>query len=154
MEVWSETRSFFAARDPREVERAERDPKHKMALVFRWYIGLGSHWAIEGVPGRKTDYQIWCGPAMAAFNAWVRGSFLADLPNRSVVQIALNVLEGAAVIARAQQLHRPRRPRRGIRLRSAPARLLTRDHATATVRSQHSLSPMFPLSSRDHRKGR
>jgi trans-AT polyketide synthase, acyltransferase and oxidoreductase domains len=103
-DVWEETRGFFASRDPREVERAERDPKHKMALVFRWYIGLASHWAIQGVPNRKMDYQIWCGPAMGAFNRWVRGSFLADLPNRSVVQIALNLLEGAAVITRAQQL--------------------------------------------------
>jgi PfaD family protein len=103
-DVWGETRAFFAARDLREVERAERDPKHKMALVFRWYIGLASHWAIQGVPGRKMDYQIWCGPAMGAFNRWAKGSFLAELPNRSVVQIALNLLEGAAVITRAQQL--------------------------------------------------
>jgi PfaD family protein len=103
-DVWKETRSFFAAKDAREVERAERDPKHKMALVFRWYIGLASHWAILGIPNRKMDYQIWCGPAMGAFNAWVRGSFLAELPNRSVVQIALNLLEGAAVATRAQQL--------------------------------------------------
>ena len=103
MDVWEETREFFAARDPREVERAERDAKHKMALVFRWYIGLASHWAIEGVATRKMDYQIWCGPAMGAFNRWVRGSFLADLSNRTVVQIALNLLEGAAIITRAQQ---------------------------------------------------
>jgi len=102
-DVWAETRGFFAGRDAREVERAERDPKHKMALVFRWYIGLASHWAIQGVTGRKTDFQIWCGPAMGAFNRWAKGSFLADLPNRSVVQIALNLLEGAAVITRAQQ---------------------------------------------------
>jgi trans-AT polyketide synthase/acyltransferase/oxidoreductase domain-containing protein len=103
-EVWDDTRRFFDARLPREVERAERDPKHKMALVFRWYVGLGSHWAITGVQGRKTDYQIWCGPAMGAFNRWVRGSFLADLEHRSVVQVALNLLEGAAVATRAQQL--------------------------------------------------
>jgi trans-AT polyketide synthase/acyltransferase/oxidoreductase domain-containing protein len=103
-DVWEETREFFAARDPREVERANRDAKHKMALVFRWYIGLASHWAIQGVPARKMDYQIWCGPAMGAFNRWVRGSFLADLANRSVVQIALNLLEGAAIVTRAQQL--------------------------------------------------
>jgi trans-AT polyketide synthase/acyltransferase/oxidoreductase domain-containing protein len=103
-DVWSETRGFFATRDPKEVERADRDAKHKMALVFRWYIGLASHWAIEGIQARKMDYQIWCGPAMGAFNRWVRGSFLFDLSNRSVVQIALNLLEGAAVITRAQQL--------------------------------------------------
>jgi trans-AT polyketide synthase, acyltransferase and oxidoreductase domains len=103
-DVWEETRGFFASRNPREVERAERDAKHKMALVFRWYIGLASHWAIQGVVERKMDYQIWCGPAMGAFNRWVRGSFLADLKQRSVVQVALNLLEGAAIITRAQQL--------------------------------------------------
>ncbi len=102
-DVWAETRAYFEARIPGEVERAERDPKHKMALVFRWYIGLGSHWAISGVPERKMDYQIWCGPAMGAFNRWVRGSFLADLEHRTVVQVARNLLEGAAVFTRAQQ---------------------------------------------------
>jgi PfaD family protein len=103
-DVWAETRAYFELRIPSEVERAERDPKHKMALVFRWYIGLGSHWAISGVPERKMDYQIWCGPAMGAFNRWVRGSFLADLEHRTVVQVARNLLEGAAVFTRAQQL--------------------------------------------------
>jgi len=103
-EVWAETRGYFESRGPAEVERAERDPKHKMALVFRWYVGLGSHWAIAGVPERKFDYQVWCGPAMGAFNGWVRGTFLAELRHRSVVQVALNLLEGAAVFTRAQQL--------------------------------------------------
>jgi len=103
-DVWAETRAYFESRMPGEVERAERDPKHKMALVFRWYIGLGSHWAIQGTPERKMDYQVWCGPAMGAFNRWVRGSFLADLEHRTVVQVALNLLEGAAACTRAQQL--------------------------------------------------
>jgi trans-AT polyketide synthase/acyltransferase/oxidoreductase domain-containing protein len=103
-DVWEETRRFFETRSAREVERADCDPKHKMALVFRWYVGLASHWAIRGVPERKIDYQIWCGPAMGAFNRWVRGSFLAELDHRSVVQVALNLLEGAAVVTRAQQL--------------------------------------------------
>jgi trans-AT polyketide synthase/acyltransferase/oxidoreductase domain-containing protein len=104
VDVWDDTRRYFETRGPREVERAERDPKHKMALVFRWYVGLCSHWAIRGVPERKLDYQVWCGPAMGAFNRWARGTFLAELPHRSVVQVALNLLEGAAVFTRAQQL--------------------------------------------------
>jgi PfaD family protein len=102
--VWAETRRFFEGRDPREVARAERDPKHRMALVFRWYLGKSSRWAILGDPDRRLDYQIWCGPAMGAFNAWTAGSFLAAPENRTVVQIARNLLEGAAVVARAQQL--------------------------------------------------
>jgi PfaD family protein len=103
-EVWDKTEAFFSERDPRENERAHRDPKHKMALIFRWYLGLSSKWAIWGDAGRKMDYQIWCGPAMGAFNAWVKGSFLEAPENRSAVQIARNLLEGAAVVTRAQQL--------------------------------------------------
>jgi hypothetical protein len=41
---------------------------------------------------------------MGAFNEWVRGSFLEDPARREVVQIARNLLEGAAVVTRAQQL--------------------------------------------------
>jgi trans-AT polyketide synthase, acyltransferase and oxidoreductase domains len=102
--VWSETRRFFESRDPREVARAEREPKHRMALVFRWYLGKSSRWAIAGDSERRLDYQIWCGPAMGAFNAWTAGSFLAEPSSRGVVQIGLNLLEGAAVVTRAQQL--------------------------------------------------
>ncbi len=102
--VWEETRRFWSKREPREVERAEREPKHKMALCFRWYLGLASRWAISGEPARRVDYQIWCGPAMGAFNDWVAGSFLEPVENRSAVQIARNLLEGAAVVTRAQQL--------------------------------------------------
>jgi len=102
--VWDETRRFWQERDPREVERALREPKHRMALVFRWYLGKSSRWAIAGDSERKLDYQIWCGPAMGAFNTWVAGSFLAAPERRNAVQIALNLLEGAAVVTRAQQL--------------------------------------------------
>ena len=102
--AWESTRAFWMGRDPSQVERAQRDPKHRMALVFRAYLGLASRWAIDGVDARAADFQIWCGPAMGAFNAWVRGSFLEAPENRAVVQVARNLMEGAAVIARAQQL--------------------------------------------------
>ncbi|MHC3814160.1 PfaD family polyunsaturated fatty acid/polyketide biosynthesis protein [Streptomyces sp. DT9] len=103
-EIWQRTRAFWARRDPAEITRAEADPKHRMALVFRWYLGSSSRWAITGEGSRRADYQIWCGPAMGAFNQWVAGTFLAAPANRSVVQIALNLLEGAAVVTRAHQL--------------------------------------------------
>jgi PfaD family protein len=102
-EVWAQTRAFWQQRDQREVARAEQDPKHRMALVFRWYLGNASRWAIDGESTRRTDYQLWCGPAIGAFNRWSAGTFLARPPNRSVVAIALNLLEGAAVLSRAQQ---------------------------------------------------
>lgn len=102
--VWRETEAFWAGRDPGQLAQAASDPKHRMALVFRWYLGKSSRWAIEGDPARRADYQIWCGPAMGAFNGWVKGSFLEDPAERTVVQIALNLLEGAVVAARAQHL--------------------------------------------------
>lgn len=103
-EAWKLTHAFWLQRDPREVEKAEADPKHLMALVFRSYLGLASRWAITGEVERQADYQIWCGPAMGAFNAMARGSFLESPENRSVGQVAKNLLEGAAVVTRAQQL--------------------------------------------------
>jgi PfaD family protein len=102
--IWDQTKAYFQTRDPAQVERGTRDPKHKMALIFRWYLGQSSHWANAGEPTRAVDYQIWCGPAMAAFNDWVRGSFLERAENRRVVTVALNVLYGAAVLARARSL--------------------------------------------------
>lgn len=102
--IWAETQGFWSKRDPAELDKAQADPKHKMALCFRWYLGLSSRWAITGEPTRKLDYQIWCGPAMGAFNDWVKGSFLEPPENRTAVQIALNLLEGAAVLTRMHQL--------------------------------------------------
>jgi PfaD family protein len=104
--VWADTEAFFQARDPEQLARAASSPKRTMALLFRWYLGLSSRWAIAGEPGRETDYQIWCGPAMGAFNDWVRGSYLEDPDHRHVVDVAHHVMAGAAYLARVQDLQR------------------------------------------------
>lgn len=101
---WENTRAFFSRRDPSQVDRAEKDPKHKMALVFRSYLGRASLWAKSGVPDRAIDYQIWCGPAMGAFNEWVKGSFLEPPENRRTTTVAMNLLYGAALISRLNSL--------------------------------------------------
>lgn len=102
--VWRETRAFWSTRDPARVERAEREPRFKMALVFRWYLGQSSRWAVQGVPDRRIDYQIWCGPAMGAFNEWAAGTFLEDWRNRRVAVVGHAILAGAAFLLRAQAL--------------------------------------------------
>ncbi|MBF0375885.1 MAG: PfaD family polyunsaturated fatty acid/polyketide biosynthesis protein [Desulfamplus sp.] len=107
---WQETKEFFRARNAnraiaqqsiKELERAEKEPRHKMALVFRSYLGLSSRWSINGDPDRKMDYQIWCGPSIGAFNQWVKGTYLEKSDNRKVADIALNLLFGASVCTRA-----------------------------------------------------
>ena len=115
-EAWRSTREFFLRRDPAQVERAERDPKHRMALVFRSYLGLSSRWANAGEASRMMDYQVWCGPAMGAFNEWTRGSFLEKPENRRAALVAQNLLYGAA-----QQLRRQLLRAHGIQYQAAHA---------------------------------
>ncbi len=103
-DVWQETRNYFLRRDPRQVERAEKEPKHRMALLFRWYLGQAAHWAKDGEPSRRLDYQIWCGPAMGAFNEWAQGSPLEAPQARRAQTVALNILFGACVLGRAHFL--------------------------------------------------
>ncbi len=103
-QIWQHCVAFFQERDPEQIIRAENNPKRKMALVFRWYLGLSSAWANRGEPGRELDYQIWCGPAMGAFNQWVKGSHLENWENRRVADVALQLLHGAAYLSRLQYL--------------------------------------------------
>jgi trans-AT polyketide synthase, acyltransferase and oxidoreductase domains len=98
---WLETKEFFKkTNNLKEIQRAKENPKHKMSLVFRSYLGLSSKWAITGDEKRSIDYQIWCGPALGAFNQWVKGTFLENLENREVAAIALNLLFGASLCIR------------------------------------------------------
>lgn len=103
--AWQSTRASFESRNqPAQVQKAQTDPKHKMALVFRSYLGQSSRWAIQGTLERKMDYQIWCGPAMGAFNQWAKNSFLAGPEHRKTADLALNLLLGASVTLRAMML--------------------------------------------------
>jgi trans-AT polyketide synthase/acyltransferase/oxidoreductase domain-containing protein len=101
---WEQTKAFFSRIEPGQIERAKKDPKHKMALIFRSYLGRSSGWATKGEKSRKIDYQIWCGPAMGAFNEWAKGSFLEKPEERKTVTVAMNLLTGAAVVTRANWL--------------------------------------------------
>ncbi|KAM3094751.1 PfaD family polyunsaturated fatty acid/polyketide biosynthesis protein [Phormidesmis sp. 146-35] len=103
-EVWAGTVEFFSQRDPDQITRAEDNPKRKMALIFRWYLGLSSRWSNSGEKGRELDYQIWCGPAMGAFNDWVKGSYLENPSDRRVVDVAFQIMTGAAFLHRLQGL--------------------------------------------------
>jgi PfaD family protein len=102
--VWEDTVAYLSNRNPDKVSKAANDSKLKMALIFRWYLGLSSRWSNSGEKGREIDYQIWCGPAMGSFNDWVRDSYLAEPTNRKVVDVALHIMTGAAFLYRMQSL--------------------------------------------------
>ena len=104
-EVWTETVEFFSKRNGLDlIEKAKNDPKKKMALIFRWYLGLSPSWARNAVSERKLDYQIWCGPSMGAFNNWVKGTDLEKPENRFVAEIAKKIMNAAAYLMRINYL--------------------------------------------------
>ncbi|HSH01337.1 MAG TPA: PfaD family polyunsaturated fatty acid/polyketide biosynthesis protein [Anaerolineae bacterium] len=100
--IWAGCVSFFEERDPEQLVRAKDNPKRKMALIFRWYLGLSSRWSNSGEQGREVDYQIWCGPAMGAFNDWVQGTYLEAAEARKGVDVAHHIMVGAAYAYRLQ----------------------------------------------------
>ncbi|BAY76694.1 2-nitropropane dioxygenase, NPD [Nostoc linckia NIES-25] len=102
--VWEETVTYLSQRNPEKLTKAINNPKLKMALIFRWYLGLSSRWSNFGEKGREMDYQIWCGPSMGSFNDWARGSYLSDSKNRHVVDVANHIMTGAAFLYRIQSL--------------------------------------------------
>lgn len=102
--VWERTVEYLSQRNPHKLARANSNPKMKMALIFRRYLGLSSRWSSSGEKGREIDYQIWCGPAMGGFNNWVIGSYLAEPINRKVVDVAFHIMNGAAFLYRMQNL--------------------------------------------------
>ncbi|WP_407284982.1 PfaD family polyunsaturated fatty acid/polyketide biosynthesis protein [Streptomyces sp. BP-8] len=102
--TWDAVSEYLAEHRPDQLDRAVGDPKLRMALLFRWYLGLSSRWATDGDPARATDYQIWCGPAMGAFNAWTAESYLAVPAQRRVAEVADQLLRGAAYQSRISLL--------------------------------------------------
>jgi trans-AT polyketide synthase/acyltransferase/oxidoreductase domain-containing protein len=89
-EVYRDIKTYYPAE---EIEKAERNPKHKMALIFRWYFGYSTRLALGGSEENKVDYQIHCGPALGAFNQWVKGTSLEDWKQRHVDVIAVKLMD-------------------------------------------------------------
>ncbi|HEY1108142.1 MAG TPA: PfaD family polyunsaturated fatty acid/polyketide biosynthesis protein, partial [Opitutaceae bacterium] len=100
--VWAETREFYLKRAPATIERAERDPKHKMALIFRWYFVHTSRVALRGEAAERTDFQIHSGPALGSFNRFVKGRPEESWRNRHVDGIADLLMQGAAELLGAR----------------------------------------------------
>lgn len=97
-DVWAETKAYYQRTLPEEIERAERNPKHKMALIFRWYFVHTTRLALKGSDEQRVDYQVHCGPALGAFNQWVKGTDLEDWRNRRVAEIGEKLMEATAAL--------------------------------------------------------
>ena len=93
-EVWEDTKNHFKEQGKgEEIIKAEQRPRHKMGLIFRWYFGFSSRMAFSGNLDNKVDFQIHTGPALGAFNQWVKGSELERWRNRHVDEIGEKLME-------------------------------------------------------------
>lgn len=94
--VWQETREYYAKKTPDKISLIEKNPKKKMALVFRWYFIYSTRLAKQGNKENVVDYQVHCGPALGTFNQWVKGSKLERWKARGVAIIADSLMNATA----------------------------------------------------------
>ncbi len=92
-DIYMDVKSFFSEK---EIQRAEKNPKQKMAYIFRWYFAHAIQLAMQGNEEGKVDYQIFCGPSLGAFNQWVKGSDIEKWQNRHVDDIGKRLMEKTA----------------------------------------------------------
>lgn len=94
--------AFVKARDtyintaPELIRKAESNPKQMMSMVFKWYLHHSMHAAISGDAADKVNYQVYCGPALGAFNQWVKGTDIESWRNRYVDKIADKLMSSTA----------------------------------------------------------
>ena len=62
-----------------------------------------------GSDEQRVDYQVHTGPALGAFNQWVKGTELASWRNRRVADIAERLMQGTAAVLN-QRLYQFARP--------------------------------------------
>jgi trans-AT polyketide synthase/acyltransferase/oxidoreductase domain-containing protein len=94
-EVYRKVKSDYPAP---EIARVERDPKAKMALIFKWYFDYSTQLALSGNEECQVDYQVPCGPALGAFNQWVKGTIIENWRNRHVDEIAVKLMNETAEV--------------------------------------------------------
>lgn len=87
-DVWAEVVEHYSNSDRSVLSGLEQTPKKKMALIFKWYFAHSGRLAREGREEQKVDYQIYCGPALGAFNRWVKGTSFETWRSRNVADIA------------------------------------------------------------------
>jgi trans-AT polyketide synthase/acyltransferase/oxidoreductase domain-containing protein len=97
-DVWSETKAYYAKANPSKLAEIEKNPKQKMALIFKWYFVHTTRLAMCGSEDQKVDYQIHCGPAMGAFNQWVKGTELQSWRKRHVAKIGAQLMQETAML--------------------------------------------------------
>ncbi len=96
-QVWEEVQRHLHSRDrTHDLVKAQTNAKYRMALVFRWYFAYTTQLAFSGSTDDMANYQVHTGPALGAFNQWVKGTPMESWERRHVDEIAIQLLNAAA----------------------------------------------------------
>lgn len=96
-QIWAQTQQYLRDKgDVAALEKAQQDPKAKMARVFRWYFDYSSRLAAAGDERFRVNFQVHTGPALGAFNQWVKGTELESWKKRHVDAIAVKLMQETA----------------------------------------------------------
>ncbi|MGD6960803.1 ACP S-malonyltransferase [Fictibacillus phosphorivorans] len=98
-EVFEECKKYYGEV---EIRRAEKEPKYKMAMIFKWYFAYSTKIALNGVEQEKVNFQIHCGPALGSFNQWAKGKRFNHWKNRHVDEIGIEIMNDAAKLLHEQ----------------------------------------------------
>jgi len=95
-EIWEDAKTYHHSKGNHDViEKAEKNGKLKMGVVFKWYFGFSSSMALKGEASRKVDFQVHTGPALGAFNQWVKGTKLESWRERHVDKVGEMLMEAS-----------------------------------------------------------
>ena len=104
VEAYENAEPFLRKWWPNLVEEARGSSKARASLLLKWYLYESNQWAIDGIKGRQMDFQVRGDGSIGSFNLWRENTDFGDISKITVVQLALNLLKGAAVISRMQVL--------------------------------------------------
>jgi len=94
-EIWNEVEDYLKIAKPDQLVKLKTNPKSKLAYIFKWYFFQSTRFALAGDNSNKLDFQVQCGPALGAFNCWVKGSNLEDWRMRHIDVIGIRLMTEA-----------------------------------------------------------
>jgi len=103
-EVWQLVCEYKNKRKSEQIAEAKKNPRLKMALLFKWYFSHCNQITLNGEKEEKDNFQIFCGPSLGAFNDWVQGTPYAHWKNRHVDEIAELLMSGACEHLQSKKL--------------------------------------------------
>ena len=118
-EVWDLVCKYKQKKNPQHIIEAQANPRFKMALIFKWYFAHCNRVTLNGDLSEKDNFQVFCGPALGAFNQWVKGTPYEDWKKRHVVDVAALLMEQAC---KHMHMHRHSPPSADDRTLAVPQR--------------------------------